>query len=393
MKICYILNFELPLNLPRGDAIHVTNFIENVKRAGHGIFLIRKNTSGELVNGVISYNITSPSKSRILDKIFYFIKFYKKSSLILKEEAPDIIHEREVSWRTYLNSGGILLARKFRIPYILEVNAPILYERGVHHSSFSRKLEKISEKKLFAKANKIIVVSNVLKDYLLTMGVPEEKIAVIPNGADGKMFNPAISGTNIREKYDLEGKKVICFSGSLDQPWQGIDEILKSAQMISSIDSTIQFLIIGDIRGQNEMFKSAPNNIIFTGAVTHSNVPAYLATADVLVASYKLKEEFKKVGFYNSPVKLFEYMAMGKPIITSDIGQISEVIEHEKTGLLIESGNYKELVNSVLKLVENRQLRDKLGSNARVEFEKSYTWEMNAKKVIAVYEELLERRC
>ena len=118
-------------------------------------------------------------------------------------------------------------------------------------------------------------------------------------------------------------------------------------------------------------------------------MPDYLAAADVLIAPYKLKKGFEKVGFYNSPVKLFEYMAMGKPIITSNIGQISEIIEHGETGLLIEPGNYKEFASGILKLVENPQLRDKLGFNARAEFERNYTWEMNAMKVIAVYEELL----
>jgi glycosyltransferase involved in cell wall biosynthesis len=394
MKICYILNYELSLNLPRGDAIHIANFVLNIKKLGHDIFFIRKNGSNELVSSDIkSYNITFSSKLKVINKIFYAFKFYKTTFSILKEEMPDIIHEREVSWRTYFNLGGMLLAWKFQIPYILEANAPILFERGIYHSYFARKLEKISEKVFFDKASKIIVVSNVLKDYLVAMNVPKEKIAVIPNGADIKMFNPTISGASITKRYNLESKRTICFSGSLDQPWQGIDEILKSAKIICSIDSTIQFLIVGNTSGQEEMLKSAPKNVIFTGNVAHSEVSYFFAAADVLVAPYKLKEEFKKVGFYNSPVKLFEYMAMGKPIITSDLGQISEVIKHEKSGLLIEPGNYKELANNILKLVENQQLVDKLGSNARVEFEKNYTWEMNAMKVIAVYEEILECRC
>lgn len=396
MKLGYIINYELRLDLPRGDAIHISSFIENLDNIGHEIFLMRKNIYAinnlNSTSRIKSYNIKSPTKFGKLNKLFYMIKFYQKSSLIIEKEAPDILHEREVSWRTYLNFGGVLLARKYNIPYVLEVNAPILYERGIYHSRLSRELERRSEKKLFSIASKIIVVSNVLKDYLLSVGVPGEKIAVVPNGADGDMFNPITSGLEIRKEYRLEDKKVICYSGSLDQQWQGIEDILNSAKIVSSADPSVRFLIIGNTAGQEELLKSAPENVIFTGSVDHSEVPGYLAAADVLLAPYKLKKGFEDVGFYNSPVKLFEYMAMGKAIVTSSIGQISEVIEHGKTGLLIEPGDYKELAENILMLLENKQLREKLGSNARVEFERNYTWNLNARQIMAIYEEILENR-
>jgi glycosyltransferase involved in cell wall biosynthesis len=391
MKIGYIINQEIPLNLPRGDAVHILHFIENLNRIGCEVFLIRKDRSGKEHNIKIHY-IKSPIKFWKFHRIFYSIEFYYKCSSIIKKERPDILQEREVLWRTYLNFGGPLLAHKYNIPYVLEVNAPILYERGRYHSYISRELEKIFEKRLFAKVNKIIVVSNVLKSYLLTMGVSEEKIAVVPNGADEDMFNPDISGLEIRKSYQLEDKKVICYSGSLDQQWQGIGDILKSAKIINSSDPSVRFLIIGNTEGQEVMVKLAPDNVIFTGQIEHINVPAYLAAADILLAPYKLEEDFRDVGFYNSPVKLFEYMAMGKPIITSNIGQIEEIIEHGKTGLMIEPGNYNELARNILTLMEDEQLKKKLGKNARIEVEKNYTWERNARKIMTIYEEILEKR-
>ena len=392
MKIGYLINYELPLNLPRGDAVHIVSFIENLNIMDCDIFLIRKNATDEKILTLKTYNIKPLIKLCKFDRLFYGIKFYYELTSIIKRELPGILHEREVSWRTYLNFGGVLLARKYNIPYVLEVNAPILYERGIYHSRLSRELERRSENKLFSIASKIIVVSNVLKEYLLSVGVPEEKIAVVPNGADGDMFNPNTSGLEIRKEYRLEDKKVICYSGSLDQQWQGTGDILNSAKIVSSVDPSVRFLIIGNTVGQEELLKGAPENVIFTGSVDHSEVPGYLAAADVLLAPYKLKKGFEDVGFYNSPVKLFEYMAMGKAIVTSNIGQISEVIEHERTGLLIEPGDYKELAENILVLLEHKQLREKLGSNARVEFERNYTWEQNARRIMAIYEELLENR-
>jgi len=389
MKIGYILNYDLDLSLPRGDAIHVLSFIENIAKVGHEIFLIQKNNSNTKINYVKSYNISSPTKFKKLNKLAYGIVFCFRLSSIIKKETPTLIHEREIGWRTYLNFGGILLAKKNKIPYVLEVNAPILYERGIYHSYFSCKIEEISEKVLFSRANRIIVVSNVLKNYVMSKNIPSEKVIVVPNGANEKLLNPNISGKKIRKKYNLENKRIICFSGSLDQEWQGIDEILKSAEMISSIDPTIYFLIIGDLKEQDQT-KNSPQNVIFTGAINHSDLPNYLAAADILLAPYKLKEQFKEIGFYNSPVKLFEYMAMGKPIIASNIGQISEVIEHGKTGLLIEPGNYQELTSNILTLFENKQLREELGVNAREELVRNYTWKINADKIVNVYKDLIK---
>ena len=391
MKISYIINDEVPLALPRGDAIHITNFIKNFTLIGNKVFLLKKYIKDEGIensNNVKFFQIQSTNNFWKLRKISYNIQLYQEGSRILGKEKPSILYERI----SYSNFGGLLLANKYNIPYVLEINAPMLYERGRHHSYFSRLIEKKIEMKLFNKAVKIIVVSTPLRDYLSSLGVPEKKITVIPNGADGELFNNKISGMEIKKKYNLDNKNVVCYSGSLDQQWQGIEDILLSANIINSIDIPVQFLIIGDISDQEKLISNAPENVIFTDAVKHSEVPKYLAAADILLAPYKLESDFKDIGYYNSPIKIFEYMAMGKAIITSNIGQILEVIEHNKTGLLIEPGNYKELANNIQLLLENKTLRGELGSNARNEFEKNYTWEKNARKIMSVFNEILENK-
>ena len=83
-------------------------------------------------------------------------------------------------------------------------------------------------------------------------------------------------------------------------------------------------------------------------------------------------------------------MAMGKPIITSNIGQIGEILEHEIGGLLIEPGNHEELARNILTLMEDEHLKKKLGKNARIKVEKNYTWERNARQIMAIYEEILD---
>lgn len=391
IKVGYIIAAKVPLLSPKGDAVHIRSFLENFIKIGGKVFLIKYTTRKKVINertDIKTYTIkwigSIPSIYN-LNRLIFNIRLYQAGSSIIKEEKPDIIHERE----TFFNFAGLLLAKKIKIPYVLEVNAPLSYEMGRHYSRINQEIGKIIERKLFNGADRIIVVSNILKKYLLNQGVGEEKIKVVQNGVDEKLFNPTISGESVRKKYHLENEEVIGFAGSLHQEWQGIGDLLKAAKIICSIKPSMRFLIVGNTEGQEEIFKSAPDNVIFTGLVNHSEVPRYLAAADVLVAPYKLENDLKNIGFYNSPVKLLEYMAMGKPIIASRIGQIEEILEHRKTGLLTEPGNYKDLVANISILAEDEQLKKKLGTYARNEAENKYTWEQNARRIMEIYEEIL----
>lgn len=391
IKVGYIIATGIPLLLPKGDAVHIRSFLENFIKIGGEVFFIRKKEKNEKINNIRIYDIgwISIPKFGELSNLLFNFRLYQASFTIIRKEQPDIVHERE----TFFNFAGLSLANKFKIPYILEVNAPLMYEVGRHCSHIYQEIGKIIEKKLFNRADRIIVVSTTLKDYLLNQGVTEDKIRVVQNGVDEKIFNPNVSGESVRKKNHLEDKETICFAGSLHQEWQGIGDLLKAAKIISSIKSSVRFLIVGGTKTEVKTLKKmAPKNVIFTGRIEHKKIPTYLAAADILIAPYKLEKDLKYIGFYNSPVKLFEYMAMGKPIIASNIGQIGEILEHGKTGLLIEPGNYKELAENILILLEDGQLKKKLGKNARIEVERNYTWERNARKIMEIYREVLEKR-
>ena len=198
IKVGYIIAANIPLLLPKGDAVHIRSFLENFIKIGGEIFLIRKNVINKEINSIKIYDIKwIKRKLKKLNDLSFNIRLYQAGSSIIRKEKPDIIHEREI----FLNFAGLLLANKFKIPYVLEVNAPLMYEVGRHCSRIQQEIEKIVEKKLFAGADKIIVVSNTLMDYLLNQGVMEEKIRVVQNGVDEKVFNPNVSGENVRKKH------------------------------------------------------------------------------------------------------------------------------------------------------------------------------------------------
>ena len=126
--------------------------------------------------------------------------------------------------------------------------------------------------------------------------------------------------------------------------------------------------------------------ITYTGMVPYSDVQRYLAVCDVLVSPHCIPTDGKE--FFGSPTKIFEYMAMGKAIVASKLGQIGRVLENNKTAVLVEPGNVGQLIEGILKLVDNKELRLKLGRNARNEVLKKYTWDRNVKKLLNKLKEM-----
>jgi glycosyltransferase involved in cell wall biosynthesis len=124
--------------------------------------------------------------------------------------------------------------------------------------------------------------------------------------------------------------------------------------------------------------------VMFTGAVKHLEVPALLDACDILVSPHVPLADGSD--FFGSPTKIFEYMAMGKGIVASRLGQIGEVLSHGKTALLVEPGNVEELRAAILRLVESPNLREQLGAAARRDAIEKHTWTRNAQNVLDAYQ-------
>jgi glycosyltransferase involved in cell wall biosynthesis len=127
--------------------------------------------------------------------------------------------------------------------------------------------------------------------------------------------------------------------------------------------------------------------VIFTGTVGHADVPALLDACDVLVSPHVPLDAGAE--FFGSPTKLFEYMAMGKGIVASRLGQIGEVLSHEETALLVEPGNANELSAAIVRLAESHELRETLGVAARQAAVERHTWKRNAQKILDAYNDWL----
>ena len=128
---------------------------------------------------------------------------------------------------------------------------------------------------------------------------------------------------------------------------------------------------------------------MFTGAVAHDRVPALLDACDILVSPHIPLADGSD--FFGSPTKVFEYMAMGKGIVASRLGQIGEVLADNETALLVEPGNVPELARAMVTLVDSRDSRERLGGRAREVAVQNHTWTRNAQRVLQAFDELNEQ--
>jgi glycosyltransferase involved in cell wall biosynthesis len=230
------------------------------------------------------------------------------------------------------------------------------------------------ERAAFAATSRIVAVSEELRDHLIADGADPRKITVVPNGVDVDTFAP--EGEALPRA--LDAGFVVGFVGSL-KAWHGID-VLASAFSMLAVDPELHLLVVGDgpMAGELERLDSAlPGRVTRVGLAPPGDVPAYLRRMHVAVAPYPQLD-----CFYFSPLKVLEYMASGRAIVASRIGQLQQLIRDGQTGLLVEPGSAWELAASVRRLRDDAELRTRLARSARLEAERHHTWRMRVAAIL-----------
>lgn len=305
----------------------------------------------------------------------------------LQERAPDFIYQRyaRFSW------AGVAASLQTKRPLFLEYNGSEVW-LGRHWDQVKRlDLLERYERLNLAAATRIFVVSQVECDNLERAGVAPEKIIVNPNGVDTHIFRPQVGGAAKRDELGVkQDEQLVGFVGTFG-PWHGVLVLAKAIKLIPR-EVPARFLLVGAGALHGEMrnllaVEEESGRVIFYGGVPHDQIPALLDACDVLVSPHVPLAAGAE--FFGSPTKLFEYMAVGKGIVASRLGQIGEVLSDGETALLVEPGNAEELSAALVRLLKSPKLRESLGTAARQKAISNHTWRRNAQNILDAYTALL----
>jgi len=311
-------------------------------------------------------------------EIAYNLPAYHRIHDVLQREKIDLIYERYALYGT----SGVKLAGRLGIPIVLEVNVVSDLDdvRPVKMANLAKKFENLT----LNRADAIVTVSNFLKRYLVSQGIEEQKIRVIPNAVNPDEFQSG-DGTVIRREYNIEDSFVIGFAGRL-LPWYNLDALVESiGEIAASGKDRIHLLIIGEGTLRQELGelirrRNLSRHVTMTGWVEHDKISDYINAMDVAVLSNSNP--------WGSPMKIFEYMVMGKPVVAPAYEPVEEIITSGENGILFKPGDYSGFKQAVLALMDDEDLRRKIGDNARDTVVKSHTWLRNAEKIVEIYKNL-----
>ena len=386
VRVVYLRATPGPGTQAGGAASHIRGVVDALADLGADVSVISNDTIAGMEQSkarVVIIEQQSSGGPRALFDIQSNLNFTRGVVPLVEDDPPDFIYQRHArfSW------SGVVAMLHTKRPLFLEYNgSEVWVGRHWDHVGMLNLLARFELLNLAAAA-RIFVVSEVERRNLEKSGIASSKIIVNPNGVDTEVFRPGVGGGKVRRELGVNNDEVLVgFVGTFG-PWHGVLTLAEAIKTVSSKTSA-RFLLVGSGALHNEvmqLLRSEHENgrVIFTGAVDHERVPALLDACDVLVAPHVPLADGS--AFFGSPTKLFEYMAMGKGIVASRLGQIGDVLTHEETALLVEPGDAGALKEAIVRLVESPELREHLGKEAREIAVRSYTWKHNAQRVLDAY--------
>ena len=216
-----------------------------------------------------------------------------------------------------------------------------------------------------------------------------DRIFPSPVGADINHFSPAVDGKPFREKLGTEGL-IVLYQGQISGA-NYVHLFIQAAKDVCDIREDVTFVVVGggdrlDRAKSHAAELDLGDRIRFTDEVPHADVPGYVAAADVVVACFEDNEQSR----CKSPLKVAEYLASGKPIVASRVGEVPVMMQD--AGLLVEPGSHGAISESILRLLDDRDLREDLSRKARERAVNALTWKHTALSLVEAYGKAMKVR-
>lgn len=442
MKIVYIAS-GIPLPGSLGGSTHTLEVARGLAARGHELHVVACQQEGHLALA----DLIRPRSTRYEGFFLHHIDVPKSMALLclpvisrlVQALAPNALMER------YYNFAGcgLLAAQKLKIPSLLEVNALIVDPPEIRKRRIDDRLGRPMQGWALAQCRMATRIVTPLHTTV-PAEIPRSKIIELPWGAAVERFSavsaqrlgvhqrvrPSDDQTGIwggREAgfcqtgdQDSEGGDHGQGSGELGRPdeqealaatqyfvsshtqaipkvmflgsfraWHGILDFMRAAELLLASGRDLHFMLIGDgpLRREAERFASRwPTYFTFTGAVPYEQVPKLLSTATLGVAPFNTAPHpaLRAAGFFWSPLKIYEYMAAGLPVVTANIAPLNTVIREGSEGILFREGDSADMAAAIARLLDDPQAAQAMGQRARERVVAHYSWSQHCAELEAI---------
>lgn len=324
----------------------------------------------EDIDGIDVYHLRyfmMPKIARSLYGFFFFLSLVEKVKKIYENFKFDLIF---AAWVYPDGFGSFLIAKALRTSIVIKVQGSDVNR----HTKYYIRRKMISY--TLRNSKKVIAVSKALKERMIEISVPEDKIIVISNGVDTSLFKP-MDKEECRKKMGLPlNKKIILFIGNL-VPVKGVDFLVEAFYKVSDTIKDLILVIVGDGHKKQTLWEKTKKlglekRINFVSKQSHNTIPLWINSCDVFCLP-SLSE--------GCPNVILEAIACGKPIVASNVGGIPELLESNGNTILVTPGNSDELANAISNILGKRQLS---GENTHRNFNIDYSWSQVARKTFDV---------
>jgi colanic acid biosynthesis glycosyl transferase WcaI len=343
------------------------------------------------VNVVRSWLLPLPNRKAI-ERMLNYSSFMASAAITGSFlGAPDAVIAS--SPQLLVGLAGWWISRLKHVPFIFEVRdlwpeSLVAVGVGNANSALHRSLTRIAAF-LYRKADHIVVVTPAFREFLVDRWqVPAEKISVVPNGVETRVFSPQFPDHDLRKSLGGDGKFIVSFIGTMGLA-HGLNTLIAAAERFQKTEPGVLFILVGEGADRQRITAIAQakglSNIRFVLQQLREKVPDYIAASDVCLVLLKKSEVFETV----IPTKMLEFMSCAKPVILGVAGQAREIIERSRAGICIEPENVEQLCDAILTLRKQDWLRDSLGRNGREYIIRNLSRDRTADEYLRVLNEVI----
>lgn len=375
MRVAYVSSDPgVPVFGRKGASVHVQAVLRELVRAGAEVHVVTTRPGDDTpddLRGVVVHRVpVAPNGSTAGRERALQDADARVGDLLgaLHERAGiDLVYERYSLWGT----AATAWAAADGVPSVLEVNAPLVAEQRTHRELVDEAAAERCVRAAVGAATAVVAVSGPVAAWAADRaGEDPEKVHVLANGVDTGRIVPAAGRCWGRQETTAF---TVLFVGTL-KPWHGLDVLIDAFAGVRARVPDARLLLVGDGPEREAVLARADtlgvaDAVEHAGAVAPSEVPALLHRADVAVAPYPALDDF-----YFSPLKVYEYLAAGLPVVASAVGELPDALEHGDAGVLVPPGRAAALADAIVALAHDDDRRAALGARAREVAVERHDW-------------------